>query len=220
MLALLIVFVSPVYAVMSCHCFQDRVYDPARPDAADAYFLATVQNSLIAAALDIPKKSIVKAKMGGADADLLWVSYYMSHRTGLSFSDALAAYAGSADGWSEFVKKVLQSTDKLDMPFVKVLARPSDMEGLADGAYRSVMSAQLGFDEADLDRLEISGAGRKEQILAAFISLLTADDPVQIIESVKAGKQTWSQALATTGLDPKQIEPSWQKLLKLHSLGL
>jgi hypothetical protein len=30
-------------SAISCHCFQDREYDPQRADAADPYFLATTQ---------------------------------------------------------------------------------------------------------------------------------------------------------------------------------
>ncbi len=205
---------------VSCHCFQDRSFDPARPDAADAYFLATTQNALIAAALDVPKRGIVKAKMGGADADLLWVVYYVANRTGLETSELIDAYSSPATGWLPLMAKLLESTASFDRPFVAALASPADLRGLATGAYRSVMTRQLGIAEDLLDRLEMSGASRKEQILAIFLSLLLGEAPDEICKAVKSGRRSWGELLASTGLDPKQIEPSWQKLLKLHEMGL
>ena len=206
--------------MVSCHCFQDRVFDPVRPDAADAYFLATAQNSLLAAALKVPKKNIVKAKMGGADADLLWVAYYVSDRTDLSLPEVFNLFSGSVADMAGIARRILQSADRLEKPFIKALANPTDLKGLADGAYRSVMTLQLGVKEETLDRLEMSEATRKEQVLAIFISQLLADDPAAIFKQVRSGKQTWGQALSSTGLEAKQIETSWQKLLKLHRLGL
>ncbi len=113
----------------------------------------------------------------------------------------------------------MQSADRLDKPFASALASPTDLKGLARGAYRSVMGTQLGLDKPSLDRLEMSGADRKEQILAVFIALLLAEDPADIAKEVRAGKRTWGQALAETGIAPKQIEPAWQKLMKLHRSG-
>jgi hypothetical protein len=209
---------SLAFATVSCHCFQDRTFDPSRPSASDAYFLATIQNSLIASALNVSKRSIVQAKMGGADADLLWVTYYLSDRTGLDVADLIEIWTST--GLNGLLTKSDKISLKLDKPFLVKINPSAELSDLADGAYRSVMIVQLGIDQATLDRLEMTKANRKEQVMAIFISLLLAEDPADIYQSVKMGKKTWSQVLATTGLDPQQIEPSWSKLLKVQGAGL
>jgi hypothetical protein len=42
---------------INCHCFQDRAFDPAKPSAADQYYLATTQNRLLAAVFDQPRRN-------------------------------------------------------------------------------------------------------------------------------------------------------------------
>ncbi len=212
-----LVMTSPVFATVSCHCFQDRTFNPSRPSASDAYFLATTQNSLIASALNVSKRSIVQAKMGGANADLLWVAYYLSDRTGLDVADLIEIWTST--GLNGLLAKSDKISLNLDKPFLTKINSSNELSDLADGAYRSVMIVQLGIEQATLDRMEMTKATRKEQIMAIFISLLLAEDPVAIFQTVKSGKQTWSQVLATTGLEPQQIEPSWSKLIKLQGSG-
>ena len=212
------VLVAPSHGAVSCHCFQDRTYDPSRPSAADIYFLATTQNSLMSAAFNIPKRSIVQAKMGGADADLLWLSYYISDRSGLDVTDMLETWTTA--GLTGLLAKLEKLKVKFDKPFLAALRPGADLSQLAQGACRSVLVAQLGVDGAILEGLEFKGANRQEQILALFISFLLAEDAVAIYSSVRSGQQTWGQMFASTGLDAGQIEASWRKLMKLYRDGL
>ena len=69
-------------STVNCHCFQDRAYDPQRAYAADPYFLATTQNSLLANLFGLSKKDVVRAKMAGANGDSLWVSHYLAKKSG------------------------------------------------------------------------------------------------------------------------------------------
>jgi hypothetical protein len=215
---LVVLLSGSAWSAVSCHCFQDRTYDPARPSAADAYFLATAQNSLIAAALNVSKRNIVQSKMGGADADLLWVTYYLSDRTGLDVADMIELW--TTKGIDGLIAKQEKLSMDFDKPFLTALSPAADLKQLARGAYVSVMSVQLGVERPILERLALHGASRKEQILAIFISFLLGEDPSGVYKSIKTGKQTWGQAFTSTGLEPKQIEPTWRKLLKLHQAGL
>ena len=58
---------SPAQAIptITCHCFTDRSYDPARPALADPYFLAMTQNTLFALTFKIDKKTVVIKKQQG-----------------------------------------------------------------------------------------------------------------------------------------------------------
>jgi len=218
LLILLVTVAASKSHAVNCHCFQDRTFDPQLPTAADAYFLATTQNSLLSAALNIEKSTIVRAKMGGADADLLWVVYYLSDRTGLDTSEMIELYT-NANLRPGFISTLVQSSTRLDKPFIMALTSPDSLERLAAGAYRSVMQTQLGIRDETLAGLELAGASRKEQILSIFISLLLAEEPSIIFKAVRTGKKSWSQSLAETGLEAKQIEAAWKKLIKFHQTG-
>lgn len=63
---------------ISCHCFQDRSYNPRQPAAIDPYLLATTQNSLIAAVYQVPKRDLVRSKMTGTPNDEIWVSHHQA----------------------------------------------------------------------------------------------------------------------------------------------
>ena len=156
--------------------------------------------------------------MGGADADLLWVVYYLSDRTGLDTSEMIELYT-NANLRPGFISTLVQSSTRLDKPFIMALTSPDSLERLAAGAYRSVMQTQLGIRDETLAGLELAGASRKEQILSIFISLLLAEEPSIIFKAVRTGKKSWSQSLAETGLEAKQIEAAWKKLIKFHQTG-
>lgn len=56
---------------MPCHCFPTRTFDPAKPAAADSYFLATSHNSFMAVVFGQEKKDVVLAKQKpGATAEV------------------------------------------------------------------------------------------------------------------------------------------------------
>ena len=63
---------------INCHCFQDRSYDPRRPAALDPYLLATTQNSLLAVVFEVPKRQLVRSKMGGTPNDRIWIDLHLA----------------------------------------------------------------------------------------------------------------------------------------------
>lgn len=215
---LFLVAVSHPAGAVSCHCFQDRSFDPARPGAADAYFLATTRNSLMAAALDVPRRTIVKARMGGIDADLLWVVYYVADRTGMSVNDLFELRADS--GVEDFVTRLDNLSLQFDRPFLMKIKPQSDIAALADGTFEAVVLEQLGLPKPVFERLEMTGATRREKCLAIFVSLLLAEEPTKVYRSVQEGRLFWGEALASTGISSDQIESTWKKLIEINRRGL
>ena len=90
---------SPAQAIptISCHCFTDRSYDPARPALADPYFLAMTQNTLFALVFKIDKKSVVIKKQQGVSSDDLWIAYWIAAKSGQSPEGLLQAKTDKAD---------------------------------------------------------------------------------------------------------------------------
>ena len=75
--------VSWAESAVTCHCFQDRSYDPVDKFAADDYILATSFNSLLAKSFDISKKQVVMLKMDeGVGQDDLLVGLKLTKLTG------------------------------------------------------------------------------------------------------------------------------------------
>lgn len=79
----LLVLVSPALAIptVTCHCFQDRSFDPQHPAAVDPYLLANARNSLFAAAFKVEKSTVVRAVMAGSAPEELWVGHYLAVKT-------------------------------------------------------------------------------------------------------------------------------------------
>jgi hypothetical protein len=74
-----------------CHCFRDRTYEPDRPAAADPYVLATARSSLLSAAFGVPKADLIRAVMGGAAPEDLWVAHAAAAWSGGTASELLEA---------------------------------------------------------------------------------------------------------------------------------
>ena len=75
---------SPAQAIpaITCHCFTDRSFDPAKPALADPYFLAMTQNTLFALVFKIDKKTVVIKKQQGVSSDDLWLAYWIAAKSG------------------------------------------------------------------------------------------------------------------------------------------
>src|SRR6185369_13742858 len=85
-LILILLLIYPLSAqaipAITCHCFTDRAYDPARPTLADPYFLAMTQNTFFAELFVVEKKTIVLKKQKGTSADDLLVAYWIATKSG------------------------------------------------------------------------------------------------------------------------------------------
>ena len=57
MISLMLPLPALAIPAITCHCFTDRSFNPAKPALADPYFLATTQNSFFAAIFNVDKKN-------------------------------------------------------------------------------------------------------------------------------------------------------------------
>jgi len=149
---------------INCHCFQDRAFDPAKPSAADQYYLATTQNRLLAAVFDQPRRNIVMAKQKGTDGDDLWVAYRASAETDLSPNDLLREKKVQG-AWQPVLKAYNVSLTQSD----SVL--PNDSSELARLVSTEVLVGQGFADHETIESLYASGAGQKEVICALWSRL-------------------------------------------------
>ena len=196
---------------ISCHCFQDRQYDPQRADAADPYFLATTQNSLLAKLFGLSKKDVVRAKMGGADGDSLWVGHYLAQKSRRPIDEVDALFT-EKDGWRGVVQQLQLSPEQLPPRFMAAL---DDQQQLAMVVVDAQLLAKLKLTPVQLQRLREQGADNHRAIMAVFISQSGQQEPAELFARVTAGQTSWGRLLAEQQLlNGAAIMRRWDRLLE------
>ncbi len=212
---LFVLLASPALALpaISCHCFQDRSFDPQRAAAADPYFLATTQNSLLAANFGIDKKDVVRAKMAGTSGSELWVAHYLAAQTGRPAGELQAAKADRST-WPE-------ALTALGIDPLTLVGRPAVAlrQGVAeDEAARiiveDVLVQRIGADQGELAKMGSGGASLQETILAVFISRQTDGTAMTYFEAVRSKNHTWGSLLDGLQIAPRDIEARVRRILK------
>lgn len=214
LLPLLIILFSPMTghteSTVSCHCFQQRQYLPQQSHAADPYFLATAQNSLMAVLYRVEKRTLVRAKMSGAKNDDLWIAHELSRQSGRVLTEIQRARS-RLNGWSEVVSRLGISLDQLDPWFDDLLGQP---ELLAASVIDHVLSADLGVAADRVALLRSNGGTNKEILLSVLLARVGEADPINIFDKVING-ESWGKLLHDFGIyDSAAIEQKWKILLK------
>lgn len=189
---------------ITCHCFQDRQFDPARPLAADPYLLATVQNRLIGYLYEQPRQEIVRSKMGGLPGDRLWVSSQVAAAAGRSGADVLQAQA-AAGSWREAVAGLGADPECLGPPFMARLAAGADEAALAEAVIDQVLRTRLAVPSEVIAALRSAGAAGKELVAAAVLAGVAGRHPAEVYQQAKAA-QSWGQWLTRAGLTLPQVD--------------
>jgi hypothetical protein len=216
-LSLLFLFPMSAYAIpaITCHCFTDRSYDAAHPAAADAYFLATAQNSFFAIVFNTDKKSIVMKKQQGASSDDLWVAYWVASKAGKS-PDSLLQAKSKSDSWKNVVVSLNLPPKSLGARFSNALNANVPTDRLSKAVVDDLFLKDQLLGEKDLDDLRKAGASNQELIIATVIATKTKQTARQLYLEVKVGTITWGSLLLWTKIDTKNMQQEVANTLKLH----
>ncbi|PLY01845.1 MAG: hypothetical protein C0622_06430 [Desulfuromonas sp.] len=191
-------FAAMAESTISCHCFQDRTYDHTDKSAADPFFLATAQNSLIAAIYGADKRDLVKARMSGISDIWLWILHDLTVRSGKQPGEISDLYATHGN-WPAVIDTLNLTPQQLDEPYRNKATNP---ELLADHIFDLQLIRYFRVDPADLAVWRDRGMNRKELILA----LLLDGDPVETYNKILSKMATWGELLAAKELaDGKAI---------------
>lgn len=195
---------------VNCHCFQDRAYDPQRAYAADPYFLATTQNALLANLFGLSKKDVVRAKMGGANGDRLWVSNYLAKMSGRTL-DEIKHLLSTGEDWGSVVKQLNANTEQLGPLFMAAL---NDQNKLATIVVDKLLMKNLSVEMLQIQKLRGQGADNQQTIMAVFLGHLSNPEPVKLFIQVKDGQSSWGSLLSNQGLfNGAEIEEEWRQIL-------
>ncbi len=194
---------------VDCHCFQDRTWDPAAPASADPYVLATTRSSLLSASFGVGKGNLVRAVMGGVQADDLWIAYWAGARAGRD-PDALLAAREKRRSW----KAALSGAKGLGPAFDAALASGVADAALSAVAIDDVLLGRLGANAEDVALLRAAGARSEEVVLAAVLSVRLRTPAMPILARVRAGQATWGSTLRGAGLAPQDMDAVVRALVR------
>lgn len=210
MLAATVSWAAPA---ITCHCFQDRAYDPQRPTAADDYMLASTQNSLYAALANVPKKEVVRARMAGADGAEMWVSWHLAHYGNVEQARIEIA-RGRGKNWRQVIETLRIPPDRLDPAVLQGVLCGEETSRLAKQVVDAVLVSRCEVDKAELAQLRKTGADNQQTILALLLARKTGRPATTGFESVKRGLKSWSGQLAAAGITAENLEAETRGLIK------
>jgi hypothetical protein len=199
---------------ITCHCFTDRTFDPARPAVADPYFLATTQNSFISAVFNIDKKSIVMKKQTGTSADDLWIAHGIAARTGGAVEDLLDARQRKA-GWKEIIASFHIAPKTLGARFQRELQARAPDSRLAGAVVDDLFARYHLLDDTELATMRKRGATNQELIIATVIGAKLRRPAGDVFQVVKRGTKSWGALLHEAHIAPADIPGEITRLLEL-----
>jgi hypothetical protein len=210
---LLLPLSSPAAPTITCHCFTDRSYDPARPDLADPYFLATTQNSFFAAFFAVDKKTIVMKKQTGSSADDLWVAYWVAAKSGTT-GEVLLAARGKKESWKDVVIPLGLPAKLLGERFAAEVAAGASAASLAHEIVDAILVRHRLLEEREQKALRKEWASNQEMIITALIAARIRRPAIQIYRDVKNGSKSWGALLAEAKIQVSGIQSEFAVLLK------
>lgn len=198
---------------MPCHCFPTRTFDPAKPAAADSYFLATSHNSFMAVVFGQEKKDVVLAKQKpGATAEGLWIAHWLSQKTGKEAGELLKAQR-NASSWQSAISSLRIDQRKLPQQFMAILNGGGNETVLSSFIVDSLLSDKGLASNGELAILRRDGATDQETILASILARKTGQKGSQILGMARKN-ESWGKLLQKAGLDGGKMVDEIRELLK------
>lgn len=209
---------KPVYAIptITCHCFTDRSYDPARPALADPYFLATTQNTFFAIVFTVDKKSIVIKKQQGVSGDDLWVAFWLAAKTGLT-GEELLKIKPDKETWRAVLTNHHIAIKGSGALFAEALHADAPASRLSQLVVDDLFRRYRLLSEQELTATRKAGAANQELILATLIAARSGRSVRQVYQDVKTGGNTWGALLQHAKIDTRNIQHELVATLKLPS---
>lgn len=214
---LLLMSSLPALAIpaITCHCFSERSYDPARPAAADQYFLAMAQNAFFAGVFAVDKKTIIIKKQTGTSSDDLWVAYRIAAESGVAAEQLLEARTARGS-WGEAVASLAIPAKVLGAEFSSALHARLPDERLAEIVVNELFAEYRLLAATDVAALRKSGATNQELILAGIIARRTKKQAPRIYQEVKSGARSWGALLQEARIEPAEMPKEVSALLKIR----
>ena len=187
-----------------CHCFRDRVYNPADRFVSDSYLLTTVFNSLTADFFSIAKRQIIMLKMkGGVQNDDLLIGLYISKNTGIEVTELLAGKNTRA--WQQVLAEITVPDSFLqDKWYSRMLKGLPDRES-AEDITGEILSSRFGVTHKDVWEIVHQGYSLREVALIFTLAEHAHIAPEMISSQYRINDLSWSEIAHNFGLEPAAV---------------
>jgi hypothetical protein len=199
--------------IISCHCFQDRSFNPARPAAADPYLLATTQNSLFAVNFGLEKRMVVREKMSGVPGERLWVAHYLAERGGMPPALLFATH-DRRNSWQATAALLNTDLGVLAPRFAALLAEDAGDGPLAAAVVDEIVMTRLGIPQEEVEEIRARGGSNAELILAAYLGRRGGGAAADLHAEVASGRATWGQLFNSLPDTAGTIEEDIRRLVE------
>lgn len=216
-LAFIITFTLPSSilgaSAVSCHCFQDRSFDPDEPNKVEPYLMATTRNSFLAIAFNQSKKEIVRLRMAGTPGEDLWVAYYLALHTGIPAEDLLLSRSNT-DSWMSVLGAQKIDPKKTGSFFRQSWSEGGNDQALANAAADDMLCLTTGTAPGDIRQFRNRDANTSEIILSLLIAQRLGHPAIEFHEKVQQGHATWGGLIDSVGIQPAEIEEVMKTFLE------
>ncbi len=197
---------------VACHCFQQRVFDPSSPRAADAYLLAATSNALLARVFDVPRRDLVKAKMGGTPDPALWIALHLAVKSNRTSTDLLTARQKTGK-WDSAFDTGGADPEQIGPRLTAALLAGAPDETLAGLVLAEILLQRLKLPADQWDPLSAAESSRQEKVASLLLSAATGRPPARILQEARAAGGSWGLLFQEAGLLPEALEATWARLL-------
>ena len=189
---------------VTCHCFQNRSYNPSDRFAADDYILATGFNNLLARVFDVPHRQIVLFKMKeGVTEDDLLVSMYVSRKSGQDLQKILAKRRAGKTWNAILATPSPESVALQDAIFSRLSAgaQPGEVAFLvADIVVREFYQVP----PEKIQALRRAGLDKKEINLVLLLAHASETRPEKLVQQYHKKGRSWSEIASNLGLEARE----------------
>ncbi len=197
-------------SVSSCHCFQERAFNPQKKFAADEYLLTTNFNSFVAASFHISKSQIVMMKMkDGVDPNDLLIALYVARACQVQLV-VLLGILDNGGTWQQIFQSqtVLRQggCDNTLVDLADIVAGGGSKDLVGEHVTDQLVSEYFGVSKKDIDELRKKGANGREVSLLFNLERYgkMRKNAVGILAMYKQQGMSWGEISRLFGLSPEK----------------
>ena len=189
-------------SAISCHCFQDRAFNPAEPFAADDYILATSFNSLLARSFNISKSQIVMLKMKEqvGQNDLL-IGLKIAKITGADL-EKLLGHRRENQSWPVIIASLTQQEPIENDRILAAIESGMTVEEAGGAIAEELIGNFYSMPAEVIQKLRVAGLNEKEMALVFVLAHVSDRQPQALVAQHDREGKSWSGIADSLGIEP------------------